>query len=279
MKRILLLDDQANIRRDLGSYLQNAGHGVYQAESIEQARKIVLSEDIEVAIVDLEVDYRTRFGGAEIVNFVRRQRPQAKIIVLSAYSTSTEPEIEAQFDGPVDGFVNKGGQENYIVAVSNKLDELATQERTRTCLVIMPIGTTESCSAEEWTEVFDQTIEPAVSAAGYHCLRSVVSVGHIIEGVLDNLNRSDLVVADLTDRNPNVFYELGVRHALRDATILISQNVDDIPFDLRPYATLLYAWRTEKGRAAFRRQIGEVLRIAEEEPVKVSSPVRKYLKL
>jgi nucleoside 2-deoxyribosyltransferase len=45
--------------------------------------------------------------------------------------------------------------------------------------------------------------------------------------------RADLIVADLTGRNPNVFYELGYAHALGKRTLLLTQKIDDVPFDLR----------------------------------------------
>jgi nucleoside 2-deoxyribosyltransferase len=95
------------------------------------------------------------------------------------------------------------------------------------------------------------------------------------------LNRADVVIADLTDKNPNVFYELGVRHALRNATVLITQNMDHVPFDLRHYATLEYEWTTKKGKEDFKNKIKRVLDEIERDPdnVNVMSPVREYLEL
>src|SRR5439155_4691700 len=55
---------------------------------------------------------------------------------------------------------------------------------------------------------------------------------------------------DLTGQNPNVFYELGVRHALHPRTILIAQSLDDIPSDLREYRTIVYD-TSAKGAADF----------------------------
>ena len=103
--------------------------------------------------------------------------------------------------------------------------------------------------------------------------------GNIIEDILDNLNRADLVIADLTDKNPNVFYELGVRHALRHATILISQRLEDIPFDLRPLAIHVYDWKTKEGRREFRLRIKELLSAIDAGADDCVSPVRKYLRL
>jgi ActR/RegA family two-component response regulator len=278
-KVVLLLDDEENIKRDLGGYLLSNGYGVHKASSIEEAKKIILSESIDYAIVDLKIDYETEFGGAQIVNFVKRIHPKAKAIILSAYSL--DEEIKSKFDVEIDGYVAKGGQDNYILAVFGKLKELESQPENKTCFVIMPFSTSKSCKEEEWTEIFNEQIKPAVEEAGfgYKCYRSQALFGNIIENILDDLNRADMVIADLTDRNPNVFYELGVRQVLRGATVLIAQHIDDIPFDLRPYAIQVYDWRLSGGKRQFKERIKEIIATFECHPEKASSPIRKYLNL
>ena len=99
--------------------------------------------------------------------------------------------------------------------------------------MIMPFSMSASCTEPEWTQVFNEVIKPAVEAASYSCRRSTATRGNLIKGIIQDLDGSWVVLADLTDRNPNVFYELGVRHALKDRTILVAQNRKDIPFDLQ----------------------------------------------
>ncbi|MDX6271081.1 MAG: hypothetical protein QOD28_2304 [Acidobacteriota bacterium] len=64
------------------------------------------------------------------------------------------------------------------------------------------------------------------------------------EGMLDRvynqINKADVVVADMTGRNPNVFYEVGYAHALGKIVLLLTQNADDIPFDLKQYQHTIY---------------------------------------
>ena len=147
----------------------------------------------------------------------------------------------------------------------------------------MPFSTTNTCTSDHWIDIFENLIKPAVEKSGfnYECSRADLVIGNIIKNILDRLNKSDVVIADLTDRNPNVFYELGVRHALRNATILISQNIDDIPFDLRQFATVHYDWKTKVGQNNFKVQIKKVLSEIENEPdgPNVISPVREYLQI
>lgn len=65
-------------------------------------------------------------------------------------------------------------------------------------------------------------------------------IGSIVAGITSSLNTADLVIADLTGLNPNVMYELGVRHTLKRGTIIISQDINSIPSDLRDYMCVGY---------------------------------------
>lgn len=71
-------------------------------------------------------------------------------------------------------------------------------------------------------------------------LRYEDKVGSIISGIVQKLKDSDLVIADLTGVNPNVMYELGVRHSLKRGTIMLTQDFDEFPSDLRDYMAMEY---------------------------------------
>lgn len=58
--------------------------------------------------------------------------------------------------------------------------------------------------------------------------------------VLSTLWEAEIVIADLTGRNPNVFHEVGLAHALPRKTVLLTQHADDVPFDLQPIRYLMY---------------------------------------
>jgi ActR/RegA family two-component response regulator len=278
-KAILILDDEPNIRRDLGHRLEQKGFGVYKARSVDEAKKIIQSQSISYAIVDLKVDYQSEVGGNEVIPFVKRHQPKTKIIVLSGYDLS-DVDIPTESRNQIDHFISKNGPENYISAVLKYL-ELEEQPVKKNCFVIMPFSSTLSCTEEEWTDIFSEVIKPAVEGSGYGyiCTRSSPVQGNILEQMLDSLNRADIVVADLTDRNPNVFYELGVRHTLQDSTILIAQNKEDIPFDLRPYVAHYYSWKTKNDKEKFKAKIIEIIQKIELQPENGKSPVRKYLQI
>jgi hypothetical protein len=68
------------------------------------------------------------------------------------------------------------------------------------------------------------------------------------------IDKSHVVICDLTGRNANVFYEVGIAHTLGRETILITQNADDIPFDLRHLRFIHYLNNAE-GRQALQREL------------------------
>ena len=114
-------------------------------------------------------------------------------------------------------------------------NEVVMMKNKKKCFVIMPVSLTKSCTEDEWTGIFEHMIKPAITGSklGFECERAKPRTGNFIRDILDGLNRADVVIADLTDRNPNVCYELGIRHTLKNRTILIAQNIDNVPSDLQ----------------------------------------------
>ena len=124
-------------------------------------------------------------------------------------------------------------------------------------------------------------MKPAIESAGldYVCRRSVATRGNIVGTIIQDLNDSHIVLADLTDRNANVFYELGVRHALKDRSILIAQKEEDIPFDLRAYAYHVYGWKTPEDKKTLADKIHLLLMDIDSKPNRPDNPVSDFLKV
>jgi response regulator RpfG family c-di-GMP phosphodiesterase len=279
---ILVLDDEEAIRKDLSKYLTKEGYDVCIAGTIQEANEIIQLHKLDYSIIDLKIDYSSEYGGIKVIENLNKLQPRTKTIVLSA--NEKNPQIENQLNKVAYyGYVHKGGIVNYITAVIHELKSLQATPPKRKCFVIMPFSSTKRCTSEQWLDIFENMIKPSVESCGYdyECYRASLVIGNIIRDILDNLNKADIVIADMTDRNPNVFYELGVRHALRNATILITQDIDDIPFDLRHYATIKYEWTTKKGKEEFGSRIKDAFSVIENDPdgANVMSPIREYLKL
>jgi len=72
----------------------------------------------------------------------------------------------------------------------------------------------------------------------------------IVKDIWNAINNARVVVADCTNRNPNVFYEIGLAHTIGRPTILMAQSIEDIPFDLRHIRCLIYDY-TPRGMTHF----------------------------
>ncbi len=148
--------------------------------------------------------------------------------------------------------------------------------RRKDAFVIMPFSSTTSCSEAEWTEVFENVFVPALDECGFFCTRAVPSTGSLITSIVERLRTSWLVLADVTDHNPNVFYELGVRHSLSKRTIIVCQDTGTIPSDLKGYWTLRYGIRPAEV-SQFRRDMIRLVSEIVQNPEKSDSPVSDYL--
>lgn len=72
----------------------------------------------------------------------------------------------------------------------------------------------------------------------------------ILDRIFNQISKADVIVADMTGRNPNVFYEVGYAHALGKVVLLLTQNVADIPFDLKHRPHTVYGGKIEPLRKA-----------------------------
>jgi hypothetical protein len=103
------------------------------------------------------------------------------------------------------------------------------------CFVIMPFS-------PEYESVYRQVIKPAAESFGLKVLRAddIYSPGVITEQIKAAIHQSRICIADVTGKNPNVLYEVGIAHTLDKSTILLSQSVEQIPFDLRALRVVIY---------------------------------------
>lgn len=96
------------------------------------------------------------------------------------------------------------------------------------CFALMPFQ-------DSFFRLYEDGILPAANAAGLRCKHAgeIFDNREIIEDVWESICTARLIVADVTGRNPNVFYELGICHTLGKEVIVLTQNRDDVPFDIR----------------------------------------------
>ncbi len=151
------------------------------------------------------------------------------------------------------------------------------------CFVVRPFGvrTVKSPAGEPLAVDFDrihaELIAPAMAAAGLvgSTTEAIVEAGNIREDMFQLLAHADVVIADISLHNANVFYELGARHALRKRrTFLIRFAADEVPFDLR---TDRYLGYDPGDPAAAVGALAAGLRATLDDDTRVDSPIFNLL--
>lgn len=96
---------------------------------------------------------------------------------------------------------------------------------------------------ESFDDTYQLGIKGACEEAGYYCERldEQIFESSMLDRIYNQIAKADLVVADLTGRNVNVFYETGYAHALGKRVILLTRTIDDIPFDLKHHFHIVYS--------------------------------------
>jgi len=140
------------------------------------------------------------------------------------------------------------------------------------CFVIMPFSDSASHSEDEWTEIFETFFRPAWNQFGVDCYRTKVARGSITKDIIEKLYTASIAFADLTDSNPNVMYELGVRHAFKKPSVMVKEKGSEIPFDVTQYNVFEYEY-TPKGLENLKNHIGMVIQDVRKYPNKSDNPV------
>lgn len=96
--------------------------------------------------------------------------------------------------------------------------------------------------AEQYREVYQEIYKPVCARNNIDCWRvdEIARPGSITRDIVEGILDADIVIADLTSRNPNVFYELGIAHSAGNKTIMTAQSLQDVPFDIANYRVLIY---------------------------------------
>lgn len=117
-----------------------------------------------------------------------------------------------------------------------------TEEKPKeVCGIIMPIGGTAQYPESHWVDV-REIIEEAIDAAGFapNLVSDASDVGIIQKRIIQNLYENPIVVCDVSSKNPNVMFELGLRLAFDKPTIIIKDSQTDYSFDTSPIEHLGY---------------------------------------
>lgn len=151
-----------------------------------------------------------------------------------------------------------------------------------TCFYVTPIGE-EGSEQRKHSDLFlSSIVEPALEQFGLRVVRAdaIDKPGTITRQIIDYLLKSRLVVADLSFSNPNVFYELAIRHAARLPVVQIIRAADRVPFDVQQIRTVridtsdIYSLVPKID--TYRSEIASQVRRSLEDPDSVDNPITTF---
>ena len=148
-----------------------------------------------------------------------------------------------------------------------------------TCFVIMPFSkTTDEHTEDYWTEHYESFLKPLIEEnPNLEAHRSKAMRGDIPSEIITDLVVSPVVVADLTDNNPNVYWELGVRQSFKHGTVTTADKATELPFDIDKKGTLRYYPENHLKNADFCRDFKEAIQDCLIHPERPDSPVLETL--
>ncbi|MBK9948247.1 MAG: hypothetical protein IPP12_13810 [Nitrospira sp.] len=163
--------------------------------------------------------------------------------------------------------------------MSSRRPKSTEQKKTGLCFVLSPIGSARSSVRERSDKILKHIIKPACRETGFDARRAdeIREPGLISTGVIQGLLQAEMVVADLTGHNPNVFYELGIRHFTGKPVVQLIEEAHDIPFDLFDTRTIKFNYQDLDSVEAARLQLVEFIKHCDHEK-SMDNPVTRVMR-
>ncbi|WHO71702.1 hypothetical protein [Rhizobium sp. BT03] len=151
--------------------------------------------------------------------------------------------------------------------------------KKKTCFVVSPIGNDGSQERIHADWLLEGIITPVFAAhyANYQIVRAdkMPAPGLIDVQIIEQLLDAELVIADITTLNPNVFYEIGVRHVVNKPIIHMVRANDPIPFDIKLFRHIPFSVATPQALESAKAALREALEATFAEDFKVDNPVTR----
>jgi hypothetical protein len=144
-----------------------------------------------------------------------------------------------------------------------------------TCFVIAPIGEADTPVRKRSDQVLKHIIKPAAEACGFTTLRAdgIPQPGIITSQIIQQISEAPMLVADLTGRNANVYYELAIRQAIRRPYVQIIDQNEPLPFDVSGVRTIQFNLQDPDSVVDARSEITKQMKSMTGTDGKIESPI------
>lgn len=233
---------------------------------------------------ELNLDEEYREDGAEL--FIENAKYLGIIKILSGAERliSIEQVVEevAQNGNDLESNVDEG-----FIVKNQEIDTIGNHSNSadleKVCFYIVPIGEAETEERKHSDLFLESIVVPAFEKFEYKVIRAdnIGKPGMITNQIIDYIMNAAFVVCDLSYHNPNVFYELALRHATKKPTIHIIRKCDKIPFDINDFRTIVIddssIYTLIPALESYKNQIVQQIRQMMDDPDAVDNPILSYL--
>lgn len=233
---------------------------------------------------ELGLDEKYREDGAEL--FIENAKYLGIIKILSGAERliSIEQAVEeveseeSNLTPDADKKIDENEQE-----VESTAYQMSNSDLEKMCFYIAPIGE-EGTEERKHSDLFlESIVAPAFDNFGYKVIRAdnIGKPGMITNQIIDYIMNASFVVCDLSFHNPNVFYELALRHTTKKPTIHIIRKCDKIPFDINDFRTVVIddssIYTLIPALESYKNQITQQIRQMLDDPDMIDNPILSYL--
>lgn len=238
-KKAIIIDNNIDFREMYGLILMRQGFDIKLSDNEQEAFDYVKLQSPHIAIVHFNEDLER---STKLISQLHLQDSTTSIIYLTAFTTASS--------------INKALNSGALSVLRKDTHQFSMSELTDTVKDAYEASVLLKQNSEHNPEVFvlmpfdkafDQIYqlaikEPIEDKLGFTCQRAdkLQFAGDVMDEVCRRIRAAQLIVADLTGMNPNVFYEVGYAHALGKTVILLTQQRDNIPFDIRAQRLITY---------------------------------------
>lgn len=153
--------------------------------------------------------------------------------------------------------------------------------KMKNCFIISPIGEVGSEIRNRADEILAHIIKPILKEFDYTAIRAdeISEFGLITNQVIEHIVYDDLVICDMTSRNPNVYYELAIRHVVQKPIIQLIDENEELPFDVINTRTIKINHRSLSGADKAKEKIKEYLKKIDSGVKKIETPTSSVIDL
>ena len=237
-RAVLIVDDQENWR-NLFRELLEVEHEVTAVDSYNKALKAMSQRDppYHVVITDIRlVDASTRNeDGLRLAEKISKSKNLTELIVVTGYPTIETSKravgalhaFEYLEKYPLSGEFDPREFQKIVkraAEVANRKRQLGSTSQKLDVFVLMPF-------AEQYRTFYEDAIKKTIENMNLVCKRAddFFESSVIMNDIMHCIHQAKIIIADFSGRSPNVFFEVGIAHALGKNVILITQNLEDVP--------------------------------------------------